>query len=434
MPRRARNTTYNAFDWLDPRASSNAPYYLPESVLLLRAGAQPLSPGTSTFRNRDSSPIPSAIRRAEPQLSRFMIASGLPLRRAVLTIAFVPRALCNYSFATRSLLIRPFPPLHLQELHHMASVPLHLIVDWDGTATRNDTLHFLGKICADSAHHRSIKQDDAPPTATSWDDVVKAYIDDFTDHVSSYKPKKSQRTTIAEEKAWLASLEVVESRSVHRVEDAGIFKGVTAEGVKNGAVKAVQSGDLELRDGWSALLSQGIKTTILSVNWSATFIRECLRAAAAREHDSEALLQAVDSITILANEIDGLNDSDGSSGLLNLARPGLDGEKGGIRTSADKLANMPTPVKFGGEELVVYVGDSATDFEALLAADVGICIRDEEEPSSGQKELAETLTRIGVEQHRIKLLAEMPPADDSLVRVYWAKNLQEVALSLSSYY
>ncbi|EKG14794.1 hypothetical protein MPH_08069 [Macrophomina phaseolina MS6] len=316
----------------------------------------------------------------------------------------------------------------------MASVPpIHLVLDWDGTTTRRDTLHFLGKICADSAHYRSIKQDDAPSTATSWDDIVKAYLDDFNAHLSSYRPEKARRTTIADEKAWLASLEAVESSSLRRVEEAAIFKGVTAEGVRNGAVKAVNSGELELRPGWSALLGQGIKTTILSVNWSATFIRECLRAAAAKEPDAESLQQAVERITILANEIDGLSDPHGSSGLLNPPHPGAEGEKRGIRTSADKIANMPTPVKYGGEELVVYVGDSATDFEALLAADVGICVRDEDEPSSGQKELAEALTRVGIEQHRIKLLAEMPPADDSAVRVYWAKNLQEVAMSLSSY-
>ncbi|KAL0257871.1 hypothetical protein SLS55_007038 [Diplodia seriata] len=300
----------------------------------------------------------------------------------------------------------------------MASVPpIHLVLDWDGTTTHKDTLHFLGRICARSS-------------ATTWEDIVKAYLDDFSSHESSYTPSKSQRTTIADEKAWLASLATVDSLSVQRVEDAGLFKGVTAAAIKDGAVQAIQSGELTLRDGWSSLLAQGQKTSILSVNWSAAFIRECLRAAAANDSDLQA---AVERVSIAANEIAGLQHSAGSSGLLNGRDEATGGETGAIRTSADKSANMPTPIKYGGEELVVYVGDSATDLEALLVADVGICVRDED-PSSGQKELAEALERIGVEQHRIKLLAEMPPADDSAVRVYWAKNLQEVALSLSSYF
>ncbi|OJD32728.1 nuclease-like protein [Diplodia corticola] len=308
----------------------------------------------------------------------------------------------------------------------MASVPpIHLVLDWDGTTTHKDTLHFLGKICADHARSRS----DGPAT-TTWDDIVKAYVDDLSSHASSYTPEKGQRTTIAEEKAWLASLATVDSLSVRRVEDSGLFKGVTAAAVRTGAAQAIGTGELTLRDGWSSLLAQGQKTTILSVNWSATFIRECLLAAAANDSDLKA---AVERVSIAANEIAGLQDSNGSSGLLNGRNEATGDETGAIRTSADKFANMPTPVKYGGEELVVYVGDSTTDLEALLVADVGICIRDEE-PSSGQQELAEALERVGVEQHRIKLLAEMPPADDSIVRVYWAKNLREVALSLSSYY
>lgn len=361
-----------------------------------------------------------------------MLAAGLLLRRAVSTLALVSPALCNHTLATRSLLVRPFAPLQL--LHTMASVPpVHLVLDWDGTITHKDTLHFLGKICADNALARSNKQDDEP-TATagaSWDELVKAYSDEYSSHAVHYVPKKTQRSTIAEEKEWLASIDPVESRSIRRVEKAGVFKGVTTAAVKDAAVKAVESGELALRNGWADALVQGSKITILSVNWSATFIRESLLAAVAKESDAELLQKAVAGIDIIANEIDGLDDPAGSSGLLNTSQSGADG-RSGVRTSADKLANMPTPVKYGGDGLVVYVGDSATDFEALLAADVGICIRDEE-LGSGQKELADMLARVGVQVHRIKLLAEMPPADDSVVTMYWAKNLQEVALSLSSY-
>ncbi|KAK7527583.1 uncharacterized protein IWZ02DRAFT_370991 [Phyllosticta citriasiana] len=298
-----------------------------------------------------------------------------------------------------------------------APLPIHLILDWDGTLTAKDTLHFLGQISAEHA----VK--DAAPPSSSWDDIVKAYVDDLDAHVKAYRPSSSERTTIAEEKAWLTSLEDVDLRSVRRVEDAGLFTGITADTVSQGAAKAVGSGQLQLRKGWENLLfrnegNEGIlrgKISILSVNWSATFIREALLHAAYETKTLQSTLM----------NADGLDGFEGSSGRLTKS-----GEKG-IRTSQDKLERMPIPHKFGGDELVIYVGDSCTDLEALLAADVGVCVRDEP-MGSGQRELAETLERIGVPVHRLKLLAEMPPPDDSRIDLWWTPSLEELSLSLDS--
>ncbi|KAK8186013.1 hypothetical protein BC567DRAFT_205339 [Phyllosticta citribraziliensis] len=315
-----------------------------------------------------------------------------------------------------------------------APLPIHLILDWDGTLTAKDTLHFLGQISAEHAAKHV-----APPTS-SWDDIVKAYVDDLDAHVQAYRPSSSERTTIAEETAWLASLEDVDLRSVKRVEDAGLFAGITADSVSQGAAKAVGSGQLQLRKGWEDLLfrnegNHGVlrgKISILSVNWSATFIREALLHAAydtktlqSSLMDADALRRTLQNIDISANEFERLDHRNGSSGRLTKA-----GEKG-IRTSQDKLQRMPIPHKYGGDELVIYVGDSCTDLEALLAADVGICIRDEP-MGSGQRELAETLERIGVPVHRLKLLAEMPPPDDSRIDLWWTPSLEELSMSLDS--
>ncbi|KAK7625529.1 hypothetical protein IWX48DRAFT_314168 [Phyllosticta citricarpa] len=319
---------------------------------------------------------------------------------------------------------------------HMAFAPLpiHLILDWDGTLTAKDTLHFLGQISAEHA----VK--DAAPPSSSWDDIVKAYVDDLDAHVKAYRPSSSERTTIAEEKAWLTSLEDVDLRSVRRVEDAGLFTGITADTVSQGAAKAVGSGQLQLRKGWENLLfrnegNEGIlrgKISILSVNWSATFIREALLHAAYETKalqstlmNADVLRRTMQNIDISANEFEGLDGFEGSSGRLTKS-----GGKG-IRTSQDKLERMPIPHKFGGDELVIYVGDSCTDLEALLAADVGVCVRDEP-MGSGQRELAETLERIGVPVHRLKLLAEMPPPDDSRIDLWWTPSLEELSLSLDS--
>ena len=49
----------------------------------------------------------------------------------------------------------------------------------------------------------------------------------------------------------------------------------------------------------------------------------------------------------------------------------------------------------------VYIGDSWTDIESLLAADLGICIRDDPMGSS-QRKLAEALERLSIPCPRLR--------------------------------
>lgn len=113
----------------------------------------------------------------------------------------------------------------------------------------------------------------------------------------------------------------------------------------------------------------------------------------------------VGEMEIVANEIEGLDDVEGSQGMLSRCFDG--GEGGGIWTAGDKgrvlrrlVAQDHGEEEKGGNERerarTVYVGDSVTDLECLMLVDVGICIRDEP-LQSGQEALRETLERIGVE-------------------------------------
>jgi len=68
----------------------------------------------------------------------------------------------------------------------------------------------------------------------------------------------------------------------------------------------------------------------------------------------------------------------------------------------------------------VYVGDSWTDIECLLAADLGICIRDSPMGSS-QAKLAEALTRLGISCLRLK---DYKDADEW--GVVWASDFAEI--------
>lgn len=347
-------------------------------------------------------------------------------------------------------------------LSRLRTSPLHLILDWDGTLTRHDTLHFLGTI--GFAHHRSRRRrdpatlqshlpgsQDPPPPADPWREVEQLYADDYALHEVGYKPPRAERHSIADEVAWLASLDEIENRSVRRVEGAGLLRGVTAREVDEGAKKVVQSGALGMREGWLELLlglreprmhiadatDEGAeeqaenRVSVLSVNWSTRFIKAVMHAAADAARSSE-LVKAVDEIEVVANEIEGLDHEDGSSGLLN-----KHGDNG-IRTSRDKsrqLYRMTHPsgdlddVDKAGDPMVVYVGDSCTDFECLLEAEVGICIRDEP-MGGGQQQLAETFERLGIRVNHVSTMGDPRPDiahEEEERTIWWAKDLKEVA-------
>ncbi|EXJ63421.1 uncharacterized protein A1O5_11470 [Cladophialophora psammophila CBS 110553] len=313
-----------------------------------------------------------------------------------------------------------------REINHV-----RIVLDWDGTLTKRDTLHNVAAIGYGRNRHRDL---------VPWDQIVQAYLSDYTEHEASYRPAKKDRREIAQESAWLASLRDVEMRSVTRVLDAEIFAEVTEQDVRVGAEVAVQRNEIQLRDGWKEVLSLArhhprdevadkhpSPVSIISVNWSTAFIRACLSTALG---DSISLMKgAVDAIPILSNRLP-CETTDGIS------------EPASIRTSADKLSafqNLRDREEENEEDgPVFYVGDSPTDFDCLLAADVGICVRDEP-MGSGQAALKESLERVGVEALRLDLdssdryLKEVAgrgggQREGSSKRVvWWVRDLREVA-------
>lgn len=341
--------------------------------------------------------------------------------------------------------------------------PFHLICDFDGTLTKKDTMSLVGQV-AYQQHARSNRKD--PPTLPPWSRLVNAYMDDYTAHQSAYSPKTEDRQAILQEREWLYSLAPIENKSVRRVESSGLFKGVTSKDVAMTVREAIESGELQLRNGWFDLfrrakdgpgpqsgfksedptveignLTYASKVSILSVNWSEHFIRCTLSENIARQQPnphaehSDYWTSFAQNMYILANEISGLHTPEGGDGSLTKK------DSTGIRTSSDKLRQLPERCRrpFGATEMepseteiddggrdVVYIGDSTTDLECLLAADFGFCIRDEP-MGSGQRELAETLQRLGVKVlHVSQQLGGRSEHSERWV-VYWARDLQEIA-------
>jgi phosphoglycolate phosphatase-like HAD superfamily hydrolase len=256
--------------------------------------------------------------------------------------------------------------------------PVHWVLDWDGTITKKDTLDALVNIAATS------KPDF--PTHERWRHVVDAYISDYTSTLEKLVPNDNLPTTQQGEAKLLRDLKVVEQRSLDRVFDSTIFTGLTKDDLTAGAQRAVQSGEVSIRPGCVDLLRRlstqathnADKLHILSVNWSRHFIWSCLKTAGVE----------LDSAVILANELDGIDEGRQSTGQIS-----PDGSLQ-IISSDDKLRHLER-IKKEDAMPMVYVGDSWTDIECLLAADLGICIRDEP-MGSGQKKLADAFKRLNI--------------------------------------
>lgn len=306
----------------------------------------------------------------------------------------------------------------------MASKPINLILDWDGTITVKDTMFAYGKI----ADTRDARLNQQPNGSKLFNEFGKAWMEDYSAHEEAYSPKSHERKHVVQESAWLKSLSHVERCSADRVESTGFFAGVTNSDISIAAKDLIDNYDVSLRAGWDELFLRAQDGTtgsdqtatvsnisILSVNWSEVFIRASLKTAAQSLHPNSRLNDCFDRLIIAANEIDGLRQPCGSSGRLT------DPNHPVIRTSFDKLQNFQAREGFRN----IYVGDSATDFDCLLAADLGICIRDDSMGSSART-LAETLSRMGYNVHHVNDVDTWQEVNASKSSLLWARDFKEI--------
>lgn len=279
--------------------------------------------------------------------------------------------------------------------------PIHLILDFDGTLTHTDTLSALA--AAGYTRQRALHR----PDPTPWPRIVDAYMADLAAHVTR-QPPSAERTTLAAEYATLDSLRAVEDASVRRITDAGVFAQVRRAELEAAAREALRAGEVRLRKGWEGLvrrvgfLNRGCfpgwrgGVDVVSVNFSRWWVWSVLKAGAGGVHGAEGRPeQAALGIGVWANEVGEVEK--GGEGGENVRGEVVEGE---LRTSGDKARVFREIVREArGEDalapLTVYLGDSNTDLETLVAADIGICIRDDP-MASGQRELAATCERLGV--------------------------------------
>ena len=270
--------------------------------------------------------------------------------------------------------------------------PILLLLDWDSTLTERSTLPLIASIATYPNQH------------PQFAGLSKAYNHDLNVHDSAYNPNAVLREALDQEIKYLDSLGPVETASIFRITDSGIFNGVRLSDIERVATTCAQDGTVRLRKGWERLIDHvwdsGCDTArgevhIISVAWSATFIHFCLKFALEQLAYSHCVRDYY--ITVHTNDIDLRTGSLAGSASL-------DGSY--ILTATDKLNVMRHIVSeyqtahSQSEPATVYMGDSSTDLACLIEADVGICIWDRDIEGE-QKQLKETVDRLRVDVNPI---------------------------------
>jgi len=254
-----------------------------------------------------------------------------------------------------TLLLRSFSRAHsMMTASSTGAVRLNssrtlLVLDWDGTVAATDTLSLIA------------------PSPDALKPYTEAYMADHKKLSDSFGP----RDTLPGMAAWLAAMEEVEFVSVKRVEDGGLFKGMPKREMLD---RAADTSKLDLQKGALDMLQsfQG-HWGIVSVGWSAIFIRQAL------ESRGIDFAKTKKDVAIVANEVE-FDGNDTGTGRISKHQ----GNERGIRIARDKRREMRELVRewkssddAGEDDLVAYVGDSETDLLCMLEADVGIIINSE---------------------------------------------------------
>ncbi|KAF2419027.1 hypothetical protein EJ08DRAFT_654076 [Tothia fuscella] len=307
---------------------------------------------------------------------------------------------------------------------------IKLILDWDGTITVKDTLSVVAQI----GFRRNFPKQEF---GTHWKRFVDAYLRDLETHTHLYQPREVIRTTIAQESAYLASLRPIEDLSIQRVEDFGTFENLETKDFDNGVTEAIVAGVLDFRRGWDEIMCSGhdIEFGIISVNWSDYFVKYAVKrwvelnlpyGIAHTVFDMERIKFAMNDV---ARPFSGIPPSGmkvrTSKDKLDYAKSFVQLVEHGAMPMADATIPMDTTDETSKAPLI-YVGDSTTDFDCLLYADVGICIRDSPmEPI--QTQLADTFKRLNIQVLPLSFLPLPLQSGQGEKIVWWVEDLREVS-------
>ncbi|CAI4216300.1 unnamed protein product [Parascedosporium putredinis] len=158
-----------------------------------------------------------------------------------------------------------------------------IVLDFDGTITTSDTIGILGEHAI--SFHKRHRGDDF---SDAWKHILREYSNDYSDYVSNYPVPEEERVSFDAEVQFLNGLEDLDLVSVTRVEESGIFDGISPFDFHADGVAAIRERRVILRPGIAKLLALAADRAwpvyVVSVNWSRDFIEGALQHLGAEMH------------------------------------------------------------------------------------------------------------------------------------------------------
>lgn len=275
--------------------------------------------------------------------------------------------------------LRLISTTQLKQFNSLPQVmPRNIIFDFDGTITTKDTISTLAKFGI------RFQKERGNDVNAAWDEILERYGEDYANHVETYRPVEAERKTIEQEIAYYRSLRDVETRSFKRVSTSGLFHGISREAWKDAGGEMVETGEVIVRNGFREFIlklrEKETRCGVVSVNFSRFFIEGVLEASVGDR-------AVVGEIEVVAN----ISDEDGV-----LSGPKRRGSQV-MATSDAKLSLMRALLGAwekdrGSRGKTVYVGDSGTDLECLLADEVVGVVMSENGEGSLMKMLRKYVT------------------------------------------
>ncbi|MDE0300264.1 MAG: haloacid dehalogenase-like hydrolase [Candidatus Poribacteria bacterium] len=216
-----------------------------------------------------------------------------------------------------------------------------LISDFDETISQKDTIQTIVGI---AMQNRTANE---PPTVEEWKQMAGWYTSRYSRRCNKWLsvPRDRSQETFTD---FLSDIESLDVDSIGRVMKKNFLAGLRQDQLRK-AGSQVQTRE-GVKECLSEMRSAGVVVEILSANWSQTFVKE-------------AVLGFCDSV--VANRL--LFDKRGySTGELKLR----------VVSAHDKLRHFKFRRSKTG--LTGFVGDSISDLRAILEADVGILVGDNE--------------------------------------------------------
>lgn len=236
----------------------------------------------------------------------------------------------------------------------MPNYPINkLITDFDETISERDTISTLVYTAADT------RTREKEQFLAAWEEMVQWFLTRYHRVCEAWQ---DHRHSLMD---FLKSFEELETASIQRVMAKGFLEGLTREGLRAAGRNVVKKPGVDRV--LSAMQAEGVGVEILSANWSKALI----------EGATEGLCDQ-----IITNSL--IYDAAGrSTGDIHLH---VVSARDKLRKFRSRKKNPPNPDEIpdtrdsretewdGGVTRTLYIGDSISDFLAILDADLGVLI------------------------------------------------------------